>query len=567
MLTATQKNRVALTITALLVIALGVAARLFWLQILHPQHWVTLARRQHWTVLELPATRGQILDRHERTLATSIRLTSVFADPRHVKNPLLTARKLSPLLSVPVDRLMTKLSQKNRGFVWLARRIPNQAAAQIRSLKLQGVEVMKESQRVYPQGYLASHLLGFAGLDSKGLEGLELAFDKVLQGQAGWRWLSRDARRRPLMTWGAAEVAPRDGLELVLTLDTTLQFVAEQALEKAFRKSRAQGGSIVVMNPATGEILALANRPTFDPNQFGQGHPEIRRNRAITDTFEPGSVFKIVTAAVALGKGLVTPGDSFYCEQGAFRVSGGHVLHDYHPYGRLTFREVITHSSNIGTVKVAMKIGPQALYDGIRAFGFGVPTGIELPGEVGGTARPPSQWSKLSITAIPMGQEVTVTALQLAQGMSVLANGGYLVKPWLVKEIRHPDGTAVKRFQPTPVRKVLEEKVAHTLKEILAGVVEEGTGKMAQVAGIRTAGKTGTAQKVDPNGTYSQSRYVASFVGFAPVEDPKLVIAVILDEPQPIHFGGVVSAPVFREVVGQSLGYLEEENLQLASRP
>jgi cell division protein FtsI (penicillin-binding protein 3) len=528
---------------------------------------VTLARRQHWTVLELPATRGQILDRHERPLATSIRLTSVFADPRHVKNPLWTAKKLSPLLSVPVDRLAGKLSQRDRGFVWLARRIPNQAAAQIRNLKLPGVDVVKESQRVYPQGYLASHLLGFAGLDSKGLEGLELAFDKVLQGQAGWRWLSRDARRRPLGTWAAAEVAPRDGLELVLTLDTTLQFVAEQALEKAFRKYRAQGGSIVVMNPATGEILALANRPTFDPNQFGQERPEIRRNRAITDTFEPGSVFKIVTAAVALGKGLVAPGDSFYCEQGAFRVAGGHILHDYHPYGRLTFREVITHSSNIGTVKVAMKIGPQALYDGIRAFGFGVPTGIELPGEVGGTARPPSQWSKLSITAIPMGQEVAVTALQLAQGMSVLANGGYLVKPWLVKEIRHPEGAVVKRSQPTPVRKVLEEKVARTLKEILAGVVEEGTGKMAQVAGVRTAGKTGTAQKVEPGGTYSQSRYVASFVGFAPVENPKLVIAVILDEPQPIHFGGVVSAPVFREVVGQSLGYLEEENLQLASRP
>ncbi len=563
MLTAAQKRRVALTIVVFAMVASALVGRLFWLQILHPQHWVTLARRQHQMVLELPATRGQIFDRHGRPLATSIRLASVFADPRQVKHPAPLAKKLSPLLGRPASELEERLSRKDRGFVWLARRIPNHAASEIRRLKAPGLDTVMEYQRVYPQGSLASHVIGFAGLDTKGLEGLELAFDKMLQGESGWRWLSRDARRRRVGSWESLEVAPREGLDLVLTLDTTIQFVAEGALEKAYLKYRAQGASIVVMNPATGEILAMANRPTFDPNRFEAAPADFRRNRAVTDTFEPGSVFKVITAAVALAKKLVRPHDTFYCEQGAYPVAG-HILHDYHPYGWLTFKEVITRSSNIGIAKVAMRVGPKSLYEGIRAFGFGEPTGIELPGEVRGIAKPPEQWSKPSITAIPMGQEITVTALQLAQAISVVANEGNLVKPWIVKEIHHPTGALVERFKPTVVRKVIDQEVARTLKEILAGVVEEGTGKLAKVPGIRVAGKTGTAQKVEASGVYSQSRYLASFIGFAPVEEPRLAVVVVLDEPQPIHFGGVVSAPVFGEVAGQSLGFLGEESLQLA---
>ncbi|MBI3317990.1 MAG: penicillin-binding protein [Candidatus Omnitrophica bacterium] len=536
--------------------------RLVWLQVLHPSHWVSIARRQHLQVLELPPLRGDILDRHGRPLAVSIRLTSVFADPRHVKNPAATAQHLAGLLGYSAGELSRKLSDPHRGFVWLARRVPYQTAAKIQSMHLSGVDFLMEPQRVYPQGELASHLLGFAGLDAQGLEGLELAYDRLLKGEPGWRWLARDARRRPIGTWEAQMVSPRDGLELVLTVDTAIQFIAERALETAVLKYKAQGASIVVMNPSTGEILALANRPSYDPNRFAQVPPDVRRNRAVTDTFEPGSVFKIVTAAVALGTGRVAPSDNFYCENGAFQVAG-HILHDHRPHGWLTFREVIAQSSNIGTAKVAMQCGPQAIYSGIKAFGFGVPTGVGLPGEVAGVAKPPAQWSKTSITAIPMGQEVAVTALQLAQAISVVANGGFLVRPWIVREIRHPSGAVVKAFRPAVVRRVIAPEVAQTMKEILAQAVEEGTGQLAKVPGVRAAGKTGTAQKIEPSGGYSHDHFVASFIGFAPVEDPELAIVVVVDDPRGQYFGGVVSAPVFREVASEAFSCLHQDRDRL----
>jgi cell division protein FtsI (penicillin-binding protein 3) len=422
-----------------------------------------------------------------------------------------------------------------------------------------------EPQRVYPLGYLASHLVGFAGSEAQGLEGLELAYDRTLKGERGWRWMNRDARRRPVGTWEHPSVSPRDGLELVLNLDSSIQFIAERALEGAVQKWRAQGGSIVVMDPISGEILAMANRPTFDPNQFAQAPPEARRNRALTDTFEPGSVFKIVTAAVALTRNAVKPEETFYCENGTFPVAG-RILHDYRPHGWLTFREVIAYSSNIGTAKVAMRLGPHAVYEGIRAFGFGTPTGVELPGEVEGTARPPSQWSRPSITAIPIGQEVTVTALQLAQAICAVANGGLLVKPWVVREIRHPSGVPVKSFKPTVIRRVIPSDVAERMKEILAAVVEQGSGKGAGIPGFRTAGKTGTAQKVEPTGVYSHSRYVASFIGFLPVGDPRLAIVVVVDEPQPLHTGGVICAPVFRQVATETVAYLQQRETPAMAR-
>lgn len=558
MLTAAQKTRLGLVIIGFLLITVMLWLRLAWMQVLHPSHWVTLARRQHLQVLELTPSRGAILDRQGRPLAVSIRLTSVFADPRHVKDPKGTALRLSPLLHRSASELESQLTKPGRGFVWLARRIPNEAAARIRKMRLPGVDLVMEPQRVYPQGYLASHLVGFAGLDARGLEGLELAYDPLLKGEPGWRWLSRDARRRPVGNWEAPTVAPRDGMTLVLTVDTTLQFIAERELEIAYEKAQAQGASIIVMDPMTGEILAMANRPTFDPNRFSQTPAEERRNRAVTDTFEPGSVFKVVTAAVALGRGAVRPEDRFFCENGNYPVAG-HILNDHRPHGWLTFREVITQSSNIGTAKVAMRLGPNSIYQGIQAFGFGTPTGVELPGEVGGLSKPPSQWSRPSITVIPIGQEITVTALQLAQAISAVANGGLLVKPRVVREIRDPSGNPVKRFSPTVIRRVISEEAAHTLQKILAGVVEEGTGRLAQVPGLKAAGKTGTAQKIEPTGGYSHSHFVASFIGFVPVEHPRLAIVVVVDDPRGSYFGGVVAAPVFKEVAMESLAYLEQQ--------
>lgn len=563
MLTAAQKTRLALVLMGFLMVTVAIGVRLVWVQMVHPAYWVSLASKQHLKVLELAPTRGAILDRHGRPLAVSIRLTSVFADPHHVKSPSWGARRLAPWLNRSVQELESQLSRRDRGFVWLARRIPNATAGRIRAMRVKGVDFLMEPQRLYPHGHLASHLVGFTGSDAQGLEGLEMAYDRLLKGEPGWRWLARDARSRPVGAWEGQMAAPRDGLELELTLDTMIQFIAERELDRVYRERNARGACLVVMNPMTGEILALANRPTFDLNQASQVLPGVRRNRAITDTFEPGSVFKIVTAAVALGTQAVSPEEKFYCEQGAFFVAG-HLLHDHTPHGWLTFREVITHSSNIGTAKVAMRLGAASLYNGIRAFGFGVPTGVGLPGEVKGTVKPPRQWSKPSITAIPIGQEVTVTALQLAQAISVIANGGWLMRPWMVRGIQDTNGNVVHRFGPVGVRRVISAKTAEQLKEILTGVVEEGTGKLARVPGIRAAGKTGTAQKVEPNGTYSHSRFVASFLGFVPVEEPKLSIVVVVDEPRPVYYGGVVSAPVFRQVAADSLAYLNQWVLQTA---
>ncbi len=541
-----------------LMVAVVLWGRLLWLQILEPDHWISIARRQQIEVLEVPPTRGAILDRNGSALAVSIRLSSAFADPRHVKDPHQTAEKLASLLGCSAQSLEEELSRQDRGFVWLKRKISNKAAAEIRKMCLAGIHLMREPERVYPHGHLAAHLVGFTGIDAQGLEGLEFAYDPFLKGEPGWRWLGRDARMRPIGTWDAPSAAPRNGLDLVLTLDTRIQFMVESALGEAFLSSNAKGASMVVMDPMTGEILAMANRPTFDPNSYSDDPAEHWRNRAITDIFEPGSVFKVVTAAVALGTHTVKPEDRFFCEDGAYAVAG-RILHDHKPHGWLSFREVITRSSNIGVAKVAIKVGSEQLHQGIQAFGFGVPTGVEFPGEVSGVVKPPSQWSKPSITAIPMGHEVAVTALQLAQAISVVANGGRLIQPRLIREIRDPSGAVVQRSSLKVVRRVITEECAQLLREILCGVVEEGTGRRAQIPGYCVAGKTGTAQKIEPAGGYSHSRYVASFIGFVPADNPRLAMVVTLDEPRPRYYGGTVAAPVFREVGEGALAYLRQK--------
>ena len=558
MLTAAQKTRVALAIMIFFMIAAALWVRLLWLQVLQPDHWMSIARRQHVQVVELPPLRGSILDRNGKPLALSLRLTSVFADPRHIKNGNALTRKLAPVLQIPEQKLREEFARKHRGFVWLKRKIPNSQAAKIRAMRLPGVHLVTETQRFYPHGYLASQVLGFAGMDNQGLEGIEMTWDRLLKGEPGWRWLARDARSRNVGAWDMAAVMPRDGLEMVLTLDTTIQYIAERALEEAYLKHKAKAACIVVSDPYTGEILALANRPSYDPNRFSKVTPEQRRNRAVTDMFEPGSVFKIVTAATALGTNSVRPEDTFFCENGNYAVAG-RVLHDHHPHGTLTFRQVITESSNIGVAKVAMKMGIQPLYNGIRAFGVGEKTGVDLPGESRGAVTAPKNWSKSTITTVPMGHEVAVNALHLAQIISVVANGGTLVRPWIVREIRDPsNGTVVQSFKPRRVRQVITPETSAQLKEILAGVVEdeEGTGKAARVEGYRAAGKTGTAQKLEPNGQYSHTKFTASFIGFVPVERPRLSIVVVLDEPKFPYFGGVVSAPVFKRVATDALAYL-----------
>ena len=530
--------------------------RLLFIQFFRSNYLAGIASKQHNLFVELEPRRGTIYDANFHPQAFNISVDSLYASPNEIsdKDKEKIIRQLAPVLNLNSAFLRERLSRK-KSFIWLARKITAQQSKLIRAMNIKGIGLIKESKRSYPDGYLASHVLGFAGLDNAGLDGLELYYDRYLKGEQGWALFLRDARQKKLDLWEKM-VLPRDGYDLILTIDEVIQYIAERELDHAYKTSHAIGASIVVMDPQTGAILALANRPTYDLNEYQNANKDIMRNRAITDMFEPGSVFKIVTTSAALQENKITEDQKVFCENGSYAFAG-HVLHDHRPHGTLTFREVIEQSSNIGTCKVAQLVGASQLYRYVKLFGFGAKSGIDLYGEISGSIKDPRFWSKTTITAVPMGQEVGVTALQLANAISVIANGGQLMKPYLVKEIRDKYDQSIKTFSPTMIRKVMSIDTAARVKKILIGVIEEGTGKLARIDGFSAAGKTGTAQKLEPNGAYSHNKFIASFIGFAPAENPKVAIAVILDEPHPYYFGGVVSAPVFKNVATDALKYLK----------
>jgi cell division protein FtsI (penicillin-binding protein 3) len=420
-------------------------------------------------------------------------------------------------------------------------------------MKLEGMGFMKEGRRFYPNGVLGAHVIGFANIDNIGLQGVEFEYDHYLRGTKGVAQFLRDARQRDLSI-DRGLIPPKDGLDVVLTLDETIQFIAENALEKAYRKHNARAASIIVMDPKTGEILAFANRPTFSPDHPDETSVESRTNRAVAFVYEPGSVFKIVTASAALEEGTQKEDDVIFCENGKYKVAN-HILKDAHPKGLLTFQQVIEQSSNIGTVKVAQKLGPNKVYEYAHRYRFGMKTGVGMIGEVSGWLKPTSQWSKTSIGAVPIGQEVTVTSMQLLGMIATVANDGLYMKPYYVKMIRDAQGGVIESFHPQPVGQVIRKETAQRMTAILQGVVERGTGQSAKMKEITAAGKTGTAQKV-VGGTYSHNKFVGTFIGFAPVEDPKLAIIVTVDEPHPAYYGGTVAGPAFKEVVENSLKYL-----------
>jgi len=529
-------------------------ARLFYIQFFHSSYLIGIAKKQHNLFVELEPLRGTIYDSSLKPQAVNIPADSLYASPNEIsdKDKEAIIRQLSDILNVNQGYLRDRLYRK-KSFIWLARKISPEQAEVIKKLNIKGLGFLKESKRTYPNSYLASHIIGFAGLDNMGLEGIEAVYDGYLKGEAGWAVFLRDARQKKLDLWEKM-VLPKDGYDLVLTINEVIQYIAERELDKAFKTYHAKGASIVVMDPHTGAILALANRPTYDLNRHSKVDMDEIRNRAICDLFEPGSVFKIVTASAALEEKKVNEEDKFFCENGSYKVAS-HILHDHRPHGWLTFREVIEQSSNIGTTKVAQILGPDQLYRYIKLFGFGAKLGIDLPGEIEGMTKEPRSWSKISIAAIPIGQEIGVTALQLVTAISVIANGGQLMQPYIVSEIRDKHDETIKKFSPNMIRKVLSLDTAARVKKILTGVVEEGTGKLAKVSGLTCAGKTGTAQKLEPNGTYSHSKFVASFIGFAPAEDPIIAIVVVVDEPHPYYFGGVVAAPVFKNVASDSIRY------------
>lgn len=529
-----------------------IALRLIQIQVLEHKAYEVRASRQSERTVNLAARRGPILDRNGRQLAVSVDAESIHAEPQSIRDADREAGLLARALSLSTGERHELAGQlrRDRAFVWVKRKVdPNQAAA-VRALELDGIGFLTENRRYYPKRELAAQVIGYAGIDNTGMWGIEYALDDVIRGRAAKVVVRTDARRRPV---GHAEKPSTDGRSVTLTLDEAIQYSAERELDQAVRETRAVGGVVVVLAPRTGEILALANRPTFNPNVFGAYDPAQWRNRAVTDSYEPGSIFKVITAAAALQEHVVTPDEVIDCGNGSIEVAGQRIS-DLSPHDKLPFRDVIAKSSDVGVIRVAQRLGRENLERYVRAFGFGAPTGVGLPGESGGLLRPLSRWSPLSLASISFGQEVGITALQMAVAVGAIANGGYLMKPLIVRQIEDGAGNVVQSFKPLAVRRVVDPETADVLTDLLTGVVRYGTGRRAALPGYVVAGKTGTAQKIDSTGHYSQEDHTASFVGFVPAKRPELVILVSLDTPRgPNNQGGDVAAPVFARVAQAAL--------------
>lgn len=545
-----------MVVSAGLVIAfVFVLIRLVTLQVLQAAELTVKADRQHQKSVSFEGARGTIYDRHGKVLAMNMDVPSVFGVPSSLGNPGQTARHLSPILHVRAGELEKKLRQEKH-FVWLARKLEPEQGRRLERLTLDGVGVVMEGRRFYPKGPLLSHVLGFAGMDDRGLEGVELKYEAFLRGEKRVVVLQRDALGRAVFPKGLNEKGVVGGHSLVLTIDEVIQYIAEKELDEAVNRSNAKSGTIIVTNPKTGAILAMAVSPRFDPNAVGALSPDRWRNRALTDSYEPGSTMKVVLAAAALEEKVMTPGSMIFGEHGQMAVSNT-IIHDHEKSGWMTFAQMIQRSSNIGAAKVGMTLGDWRLYDYLKEFGFGDKSDIDLPGEASGLLRSPREWGRRSVASISMGQEIGVTPLQMVTAIGAIANGGLLMKPYVMSEIRNAQNLPIAQTKPQVRRRVISTDTARTLTHIMEGVVTSGTGGKAAIPGYQVAGKTGTAQKIDPRtGAYSSTLLVGSFVGFVPAEDPQLAMIVAIDEPHGEGWGGVVAAPVFRRVGEQVLNYL-----------
>jgi cell division protein FtsI (penicillin-binding protein 3) len=534
---------------------LAVVGRGYWLQVVQNEETVARARRQYKRIIPLTPRRGAIYDRNGAELARSTSVDSIFAEPFRVGNVDATVRSLADSLGISRRTLRKKLTSK-RSFVWLERKVQPEQSAKIRKLDLDGIAFTKEHKRFYPNGKLAAQILGFTGLDPKGLEGLERYYDGQLLGQEGFLVAAKDGRRKGLGASDKVVQGGSHGNSLFLTIDRNLQYLAEKELAAAMNDAKAKSGRVVMLDPSSGEILAMANQPTYNPNAYGRFSVSSRRNRAVCDEFEPGSTLKIFLMAAALNEKLVYPEKMVNCEKGVYRV-GGMTIHDHHPYDRLSVSDVLRMSSNIGSAKIGKILERQRYFDYLRSFGFGEKTGLDFPGEASGQLRRPDSWFEGDLAAISFGQGMTVTALQLARAAAVVANGGLLMKADLVRQVVNDAGEVVERRSPEVIRRVISEKAAAQVRAMMELVTQEGgTGTLAAVPGYRVAGKTGTAQKVDPvTGGYSADKRVASFVGFAPAEKPRVVILVVINEPKTHVYGGLVAAPVFSKLAEQALRY------------
>ena len=535
-----------------LVWAITLAGRLAYLQIYKTDEYFLKAEQQQVGFLELSPKRGDILDRNLDALAMSIKVDSVFAHPREVLQPLVTAQKLAPILEQDEHKLYKKLAS-GKAFTYLARKIPPRQSEQIKTLNLQGIGFQKETSRIYPGRELAAHVLGFVGIDNEGMEGLEYRYNDLIKGKKSRVQLRFDAKRQSYHSDNQPQQL--DGNTIVLNIDRKIQHIVQKALEAAVKFTQAEDGSAIVLDPYTGDILAMAGYPSFNPNRYGNYSPDIRRNPVILDAYEPGSTFKLVTFSAVLDQKLGDPSETIDCRVDTLRLAGKTYREAKNSFGLLTFNEVLAKSSNVGTIKLGLRLGNEKLYEYIKRFGFGQKTGVDLPGEQVGSLKPVSQWSKISIGALSIGQELNATPIQTARALSAIANGGNLIVPRVVRHILTPEGEEV--FKPKPVlEKILDSETASQVKQAMIIAMEQGTGKNGRPNGYSSAGKTGTAQKFI-DGRYSETRYLASFAGFAPADRPALAAVVIINEPKGAYYGGKVAAPVFRQIMERSLIHLQ----------
>jgi cell division protein FtsI (penicillin-binding protein 3) len=545
---------VSLVLSAFGLVLVG---RLVHLQIIQHDRLAAQSDKQYLRSVEITSGRGNIYDRNRNQLATNIRVESVYADPKSVIDKNKTARILAKTLGMKPGTLLKKL-KSDRHFVWIKRKCELNAIEKLKQLDLPGIGFIGETKRYYPKRKLAASTLGFVGLDNQGLAGVEHFHHTVLKGNPQRSVLEKDARGRFLWTTAYAQEINQGKRDVVLTLDEVIQFIAERELKKQVQDYQAKSGLAIVMDPFTGAIYALASAPEFNPNNYSSYPRNTWRNDAVASAYEPGSIFKPIVAAAALEEGLAGPDDIFFCENGSFQLGRSRIGEAAnHQFGWLTLRNIIAKSSNIGAIKIAQKLGEKRFFDYMHKFGFGDKMGIDLPGEASGSLQDLSQWSGLSLASMSFGHEVSVTPIQMVSAISAIANGGTLIRPRMTEAILK-NGTLEKTFEPEHIHTVLSEETSRQMINILKSVVKPGgTGANAAIPGFEVAGKTGTAQKIDPKTqSYSKTQFLASFIGFVPADAPRLVILVMIDEPQKSYWGGEVAAPVFQKIARKTLRYL-----------
>jgi cell division protein FtsI (penicillin-binding protein 3) len=554
----TQSRKRVIQLFALLAAwAVIVVARLAQVQIVKHEHYSNRALRQQERTLALTPVRGSILDRRGRILAESVAAESIYADPQAIPDRRAAAQAIASVPGVRISaREVEARLRSDAGFVWIARQVPLEVALAVRKLNIPGVDFLEEHRRAYPRGTLAANVIGYVGVDGDGLAGIEHSFDSHVRGRAGRVTVLRDARRGMYLVGAEGQNRPVNGRHVVLTIDAVVQFITEKALAAAVHRYRALSGSAIVMDAQDGSILAMASLPTFDPNRYGEFPASAWRNRTVQDVYEPGSTFKIVTAAAGLEEGTVTPSQILDCNDGWIQIGDIEIgEHGGTRFGLLSFQDVLVHSSNVGTIKVALSLGERRLYDYVRRFGFGERTGIALPGEEFGILRHTRRWSQLSSASISIGQEISATPLQIVRAVTAIANGGMRVEPRIVDRVIDAAGNTIHRPVLEQAVRIVSDRTTALLNEMLKAVVARGTGRQAALAEHVVAGKTGTAQKAVKGG-YSEDKVVASFAGYVPADRPRLVILVMVDEPKGEQYGGVIAAPVFKEIAEATLRYL-----------